>query len=590
MQDMNAEPFPPIDLAGAASITALLREHVRLCPGRDAVALVTDPGEPDGVTWWSYAVLDEHARRIGAWLQDRGAPGDRVLLFYPNGPEFVAALVGCLYAGMVALPAPVPGAYQHEQRRAAAIARNSRAAFVLTDAASHEPVAAWAGGTLPDAAVLATDAEVPADPGACRIVDADRDTLAVLQYTSGSTSDPKGVQITHGNLLHNADSHRKAFGLGPDTRCGAWIPNYHDMGLMGLILPQLAMRLPTMLMSASSFLKRPHLWLQMVSELGLNFTAAPNFAYDLCVRRVSDEQIAKLDLSGWKHTINGSEPVRAEVLDAFRRRFAPAGLDPRTVVPAYGMAEATVFVSAAPHRQPKVRRVDPARLEAHHLTEAKRGAPARELVSCGHIPHLDIRIVDPGSRRVLPEGEVGEIWLRGESISPGYWEQPAATAETFHQRTADGEGGFLRTGDLGALHEGELYVTGRIKETLIIRGRNLYPQDIEHELRMQHRQLDGCVGAVFAVPHARTGNDVLVVAHEIRGRLVPEDLADLAQGMRQTVAREFGTRLGGVALLRRGGIRRTTSGKIKRTEMRDLFLQRQLTALHLDHDDLVPAP
>lgn len=590
MQELNAEPFPPVDLAHATSVTSVIREHVRRCGTHDAVGRVIDPGEPNGVTWWSYAVLDEQARRIGAWLQERGAPGDRVLLFYPNGPDFVAALLGCLYAGMVALPAPVPGAYQHELRRAAAIARNSRAAFVLTDAAARETVAAWAEQTLPAAAVLATDGEVPADPGACRVVEGTRETLAVLQYTSGSTSDPKGVQITHGNLLHNAENLHKGLELGPDTRCGAWIPNYHDMGLMGLIFPQLLLRLPTMLMSAASFLKRPHLWLQMVSKLGVTYTAAPNFAYDLCVRRITDEQIAELDLSSWQYAINGSEPVRADVLDAFLRRFAPAGLRARSIVPAYGMAEATVYVSATAHRKPVVQRADPARLEAHHLTGAKPGAPARELVSCGHAHHLDVRIVDPQTRRVLAEDEVGEIWLRGDSISSGYWEQPAATAETFHQRTADGEDGFLRTGDLGVLHDGELYVTGRIKETLIIRGRNLYPQDIEHELRMHHRQLDGGVGAVFTVPHGRTGNDVLVVTHEIRGRLVAEDLAALAQGMRQTVAREFGTRLGGVALLRRGGVRRTTSGKIKRAEMRDLFLQRQLPALHLDHDDLVPAP
>ncbi|MEU8389529.1 fatty acyl-AMP ligase [Micromonospora sp. NPDC048843] len=572
-----------VDLTSATSVTEVIRWHVARHPERLAVAQVTDPDEPDGIRWWSYGRLDEQARRVAAWLQERGARGDRVLLFYPSGHDFVAAFLGCLYAGMVALPAPIPGAYRHEQRRARAIAVNSGASIVCTDSESRDAVAGWAADAMTGVEVTATDT-IDADPDRCRIHPADRDTLALLQYTSGSTADPKGVMIAHGNLLVNAEAVRTGLGLDAGTRFGGWIPNYHDMGLMGLITPPLLYGGSTALMRPATFLKRPHLWLRMVHQLDIQLSAAPSFAYDLCVRRVRDEHLNGVDLSGWRYAINGSEPVVASVLDAFRERFAGVGFRPETMLPCFGMAEATVFVSGTARRATRVDRVDADRLAAHRF-EIASGTRGRDLVSCGAVHDLDVRIVDPDSGTVLGANEVGEIWLRGGSVSHGYWQEPAATAATFGHRTAGGEEGFLRTGDLGVLHDGELYVTGRIKETMVIRGRNLYPQDIEHELRLQHRELDSAVGAVFTVPSGPAGDEVLVVTHEVKGRLDPGALAELARNMRQTVAREFGIRAGGVALLRRGSVRRTTSGKIQRSAMRDLYLQRELGALHVDQDE-----
>nr|QRW40796.1 acyl-CoA synthase [bacterium] len=571
------------DLTSAASLVEVIRGNIARHPERLAVAEVADPDEPDGVRWWSYGRLDEQARRVAAHLTERGAPGDRVLLFFAGAHGFVAAFLGCLYAGMVALPAPIPGRYQHEQRRARGIARDSGARFVLTGSGSRDVVAGWAAEALPGVEVTAVDTLVT-DPGNCRIHPADRNTLAVLQYTSGSTSDPKGVRITHGNLLANADTLCATVGADAETRFGGWIPNFHDMGLMGMIVPPLLCGGSTALMRPETFLMRPHLWLRMVHRLGIHLSAAPSFAYRLCVRRIRDDHLAGVDLSRWRYTINGSEPVAANVLEEFQERFAAVGFRPESMMPCFGLAEATLFVSGSAGRPPRIHRADADRLAAHRFVPVAPGGRGRDLVSCGRVHDLDVRIVDPDSGAVLGPDEIGEIWLRGASVSRGYWQQPAATAATFGHRTAAGEEGFLRTGDLGLLHDGELLVTGRLKETMVIRGRNLYPQDVEHELRLHHSELDATAGAVFSVPAGPAGDEVLVLTHEVRGRLAADTLAELARGMRQTVAREFGVRAGAVALLRRGGVRRTTSGKIQRTAMRTLFLQRELSALHLDRD------
>jgi acyl-CoA synthetase (AMP-forming)/AMP-acid ligase II len=344
------------------------------------------------------------------------------------------------------------------------------------------------------------------------------------------------------------------------------------MGLMAHLVFPLLLGSATALLSPIAFLKRPHEWLAMVGRCGITFSAAPNFAYELCTRRVTDDQLAGLDLSAWRVAINGSEPVQAAVLSAFADRFAPAGFGPGVLAPSYGMAEATVFVSGTGGRRPVVKRVDPAALERHEIRPAG-DLPARELVSCGApADGFEIRIVAPETLEVVPEGRIGEIWLRGESMFTGYWRAAAATAEVCT------ESGFLRTGDLGMLCEGELYVTGRIADTMLIRGRNIYPHDVEQELRRHHAELRSRVGAIFAIPGE--GTDELVVTHEVR-RGSP-DLSDLAGAIRETVVREFGVSPAGVMLLAPGGVRRTTSGKIERAAMRTLFLAGRLDALHDD--------
>jgi acyl-CoA synthetase (AMP-forming)/AMP-acid ligase II len=566
-----------INLQTATDVLQLMRHHAIARADQQAVTLVRDV-ERDDTLSLTYAQLDAHAQRVAGWLQHRFAPGERMLLLHPVGLDFVIALMGCLYAGMIAVPAPLPGQYRHERHRVRAIAADAGIAAILTEQDHIEQVHAWAI----DEQLSALPCVVTGDlPGAIDVWQAAPDVAGrtvLLQYTSGSTGDPKGVMIDHRNLLHNADSYRQALGFDEHTRFGGWIPLFHDMGLMAQLLPALFLGSTCVLMTPTTFATRPFAWLRMIDRYDIHYSAAPNFAFDLCTRRISDDQLRRLDLSRWRFATNGSEPVQAATLMAFARRFAAAGLRTVALCPCYGMAEATVYVAGKGGCGPGMLQMDADAYAEHRFVPAREGRPKRELVSCGISVGYEVLIVDPETREPLPSDRFGEIWLRGESVSRGYWQNDAATDATFRAETTDGRRGFLRSGDLGLLHDGELYVCGRFKEMLIANGRNLYPQDIEFELRKQHPELASRLGAVFGVPTDK--GEAIVVTHEVRG--LPDDatLQRLAQGIRATVSREFGAFVGGVVLLRQGSTRRTTSGKIQRRAMRDLFVTDSLTVLH----------
>lgn len=575
-----------IDLTDMPSVVAAFRQHVTATPDKEAVTFVTDPEHPDGAHAWSYHRLDHQARTLAAWLQRNCPAGSRVLLLHPAGLAFVAAFLGCLYAGMIAVPSPLPGQYRHQRTRVRLIARDAGVAVILTDGDSLKDIGEWqiAEG-LDGIDCVASDLPGLADPDTWTDPHLAPDDTALLQYTSGSTGAAKGVMVTHRNVLHNVTSYLASVRWSADDRCGSWIPHFHDMGLSGLLLPTLLAGSSYYLMAPITFIRRPLKWLKMIERFGIAMSAAPDFAYDLCVRKVTDEQVAQLDLTRWRFAANGSEPIHASVLAAFAKRFADAGFPEDALAPCYGLAEATVYVSGRAYRRPMVCSVDAASLERRRFVPARPGATARHVVCCGTISDLEVHIVEPVSHAPLPPGQVGEIWLRGPSISPGYWQRPDATRETFGGVTADGDVGWLRTGDLGALHQGELYVTGRIKELLIVRGRNLYPQDIEGELRLAHPEL-GAVGAVFTAPPTRGApteepEEQLIVTHEVRG--VPQDrLPALADAIRMTVSREFGAQVHGVLLVRPGTVRRTTSGKVQRSEMRRLFMTGAIVAVYAD--------
>ncbi|KUO02933.1 peptide synthetase [Streptomyces caeruleatus] len=531
-----------------------------------------------------------HSRRIASWLQERLSPGDRALLLYSPGIEFTTAFSACVYAGVIAVPAPLPGRYRHERRRLAAIARDAGVRAILTQQGDLPDVEKWiAEEGVVGAVCHPTDAG-DGDPDAWTAPEVSSDTLALLQYTSGSTGDPKGVMVTHGNLVANVDRMVRMFGNDSDTTYGGWIPLYHDMGLIGLMLPGLLCGSGYVQMDPMSFLRRPYHWLRMLDACDVNFTAAPDFGYEMCVRRVTDEQLATLDLSRLK-AANGSEPVRADVVTAFTERFAAAGLRPEALIPVYGLAEATLMASGTSGRPPLCTEVDAAALENRDLRPATGTHPARVLVGCGAPSGSDALIVDPDSGEPLPDGRIGEIWLDGPCVTAGYWENDTVTDATFHARTSDGRGPFLRTGDLGALLDGDLYITGRRKDVLVLHGRNLHPSDIEYELRSQHEELEGLHGAAFMVGHD-DGVDTapaIVAVHEIRAHWGAERLGEIAVDMKQTVAREFGVPVAAVALVRPAGVRRTTSGKVQRSAMRALYLAGELDTLHLAEDPLLTA-
>ncbi|WP_327327124.1 fatty acyl-AMP ligase [Streptomyces sp. NBC_01210] len=526
----------------------------------------------------SYGELDEKAKRLASWLQEHGSHGHRVLILQSGVREFMSSFLGCLYAGAVAVPAPAPVGSRQNVERVANIVRDASVSYILTDAAMASTVSQLLANIgHPEIACLATDRAEVGDPGAWQEPGLYPDDVAFLQYTSGSVSDPKGVMVTHRNLLANQRAIQQAMRTTCDSRVGGWLPFHHDMGLVGHLLHPLWLGGAGVLMPPMTFVKRPLRWLQMVDQFGITTGGGPNLAYDLCLRRIKDDQIEQLDLSRWETAVNGAEPVRAETMEAFAERFAPAGFRKEAFYPCYGLAESTLLVTGGePGRKANSRIVDAVDLEHHRLSPAPAGRPARTLVSSGRPQRCEVAIVDPANCRKLPGGEVGEVWLRGESVARGYWNRPLENAHAFKATTEDGDEGYLRTGDLGAMVGDELYITGRMKDIMIVAGRNLYPQDIERSVQRVSALFGS--SAAFAVESDR---DHVVVVQEVRtGSGFEAELASLSAAVRMCVSKEFEVAAENVLLVRPGTVRRTTSGKLQRTAMRQLFLDGRIQPLH----------
>ncbi|QHE69699.1 putative non-ribosomal peptide synthetase [Rhodococcus sp. WAY2] len=544
----------------------------------------------------TYRQLDQDARAIASWLSTRPEAHRPVMLLYVDGIDFLRAFLGCLYAGVVAVPAPVP----HDARSMARVAtmfEDADVGLVLTTSAIEELLTAWIGnsGLTGTVTVASTDAAELGDPDEWQMPELDGDTLALLQYTSGSTSEPKGVMVTHGNLLHNAAAMVEAMSAAiRDGEAGSvvgWLPHFHDMGLIGMLLLPLYAGSNLAFMSPMTFLKRPVRWLQLIDRYRADITVGPNFAYDLLARRIPDDQLTGLDLSSVRVALNGAEPIRPRTLEAVLDRLRPYGFRADAFFPAYGMAEVTLLATAGAVGSPPVYLdVDPAALERNELTPMAGGT---RLVSSGRAFGVDIRVVDPDTTDELPEGRVGELWIRGGSVTAGYWNRPEDTEEKFHATTLGGDGPFLRTGDLGASVGGEIFVTGRLKDLLIVNGRNLYPQDIEEAVRDLHPALTGSAGVVFSMDTGR--HERLLVIHEVKTGLLDHGhgendtvtISDLARKIKLSVARAFDVPAPSVVLVDRHGVHRTTSGKVQRRSMRASFLENRVDAVL--HEEIDPA-
>ncbi|WP_344445208.1 fatty acyl-AMP ligase [Kitasatospora nipponensis] len=606
-------------MARAADFTDLLLQRGEELVDREAFRFVrerdVEPGTPRPVGGApldsapvSYGELDRAAKRIASWLQQGDPVGQRVVVCHGGNAGFLPAFLGCLYAGAIPVPAPAPSVGRQAADRLAGILRDSAARFVLTDSA-HGPAVSQLIAAIgrPEVLCLATDRPGVGDPDAWRRPASRPGEPAFLQYTSGSVGEPKGVVVTHANLLANQRAIQLALGTGAHTRLGGWLPFHHDMGLVGQLLHPLFLGSSAALLPALSFAKLPVRWLQMIGQFGVSVSGAPDFAFDLCARRVTDEQLSTLDLSGWEVAVSGAETVRAATLEAFAHRFAPAGLRPQALRAGYGMAEATLLVASGPAGLGTARRtVQPAAPTAQPaapageqvapvgvtVAPARPGEAARTVVPAGRlVAGTEALIVDPQSLRPLPDGEVGEIWLRGAGVAQGYWNRVAESAEAFHAlpAPAGGEarpdrepgaarsGGYLRTGDLGCLTEDGLVVAGRIKELLIVAGRNLYPQDIEQQVQ----RLSVLFGAAAAFS-VEADRDQVVVVQEVRttGRDAEAELPALATAVQRCVAEEFDVAAENVLLVRPGTVRRTTSGKLRRTALRQLFLDGGIQPLH----------
>ncbi len=555
----------------------------------------------------TYQQLDARARMIARQLTTQNLAGERALLLYPPGLDFVTALFGCLYAGVVAVPG-FPPRRNRNMLRIQAIADDAQAAVALTtadvagradtffDEAPHLEKLMWLAtdvGRVADVEQIWRPVRAEPDAGinSCRSGDLPHASdLAILQYTSGSTGMPKGVMLTHGNLTHNVSLIAHAFAPRSTGLGVFWLPTYHDMGLVGGILNPLYCGRPSVLMPPMAFLARPVRWLQTITRWRAMISGGPNFAYQLCVDRISEQDCDGLDLSCWQVAYNGAEPVRADTIEAFTKKFAPYGFQATAHYPCYGLAEATLFVAGGQRGNlPRTINLDAKALAAHHVEPPQSGQPTRKVVGSGQaMPGTEIVVADPNTQKRLPDGHVGEVWIRSDSVAAGYWNQPEASEatfggqlaeptrsgsrETFGARTltisATDGANFLRTGDLGFLRDGELFVTGRLKDLIIVHGVNRYPHDIEHSVQHAHPRLQ--TGAAAAFGFELNGQERLVVACEVQRRR-HDDWTEAISAIRGRVAADQGIAPDAVVLVRFGSLPKTSSGKLQRHLCRDAF-------------------
>lgn len=561
-----------------SSLVDLLAHRAKAQPDDRAYVLLTDRGAEEAAI--TFAGLHRAAAALAARLAKVTKPGDRAILMFPTSLEFMIGFFGCLMARVIAVPMMVPRRVSSRDSSASIVA-NCQPAVVLLNAALAErddlrgKFSQQLQWLVVDRTSLDDDMQDMPQPSS--------GDVAFLQYTSGSTSDPKGVAVTHANLLANLEMIRLSLGNTKRSTTVNWVPLYHDMGLILNALQAIYVGAPCVLMTPNGFMQRPLNWLRAIHHYRAEVACAPNFAYDLCVARYRADQMEGVDLANWKIALNGAEPVRAETISAFNATFAAHGFDPNTTFPAYGMAEATLLITGGRRGGGSVvRTLSRSGLQAGVAQDPSDTDDAQPAVGCGRaLRGEQIAIVQPDTCARLDAGQVGEVWVDGANVARSYWQNPDVSLSGLNAEIT-GENGakWLRTGDLGFVDDtGELFVTGRIKDLIIIRGINHYPQDIEFTVQGAHPALKPNCGAVFTVP-GEGGEETLVVVQEIerteRRKIDAEELAGL---IRENVTEEHGVFARHVALIRPGTLPKTTSGKIQRRLARQLWLNDELDVL-----------
>jgi acyl-CoA synthetase (AMP-forming)/AMP-acid ligase II len=569
----------------STSIVDILRWRANSHPELMAYRYLLD-GEFEEATL-TYGDLDRRARSIAALLQATTKPGERALIIFPPGLDFIAAYFGCLYAKILAVPVYPLHAARPEANLPALlrIAADARPAVALLTLSLLEVIKSRREirDAFGDMELLATG-DYPVNNLADRwqqpmIV---KNDLAFLQYTSGSTTAPRGVMISHGNLIHNMDHIAKCYAGSVENHGVIWLPPYHDMGLIGGLLQPVYSGIPFTLMPHMMFLQRPFRWLQTISRFHATISGGPNFAYELCIRKIKPEQRKLLDLSSWEIAFNGAEPVHHKTLDQFAEYFAPCGFRPAAFMPCYGLAESTLMVTRARKAtSPLMQNVVNSGLQQNQaIVTADNKEDTRTLVSCGQkMSDLDLRIVNRETLTACKANEVGEVWVSGPSVACGYWSKPSETEFTFGARLSDSmDGPFLRTGDLGFLHEGELYITGRIKNLIISEGKNHYPHDIERTVELSHPaiRLSGC--AVFSV--YKSLREKIIVFVELEQRFAAKT-DEVIKNIRGAISTHHGLHAHDIILTNPGGIPKTTSGKIKHFLCKEYYLGGTLEKIRL---------
>jgi acyl-CoA synthetase (AMP-forming)/AMP-acid ligase II len=585
--EWGKQEYRPV--GAAKSLNDILRWRAAHQPEKQAFSFLVDgDGEEIQIT---YEELDRRARAIAYLLQSFASPGERALLIYPPGLDFITGFFGCLYAGVIAIPAYPPDPVRPDRTlpRLQAILADAQATLVLTTT----PILSLAEmlfSQAPDLGALqwmATDrVEINANYG-WREPSVTEEYTAILQYTSGSTHAPRGVMVTHGNLLYNSRLITQSFGMDSTSACVSWLPPYHDIGLIGGILQPLYLGLASTLLSPLSFLQQPVRWLQAISRGSMTVSGGPNFTYDHCVRKVNVEQKANLDLSTWKVAYTGAEPVRAETLERFAEAFAPCGFRREAFYPYYGLAEATLFVcGGTDHKAPGIVRIKTSNLHKNMCSSAENDPKGQPIVSSGRsLAGAQIVIVDPETRRRCPEGLVGEIWVSGLSVAKGYWNRKEESEATFNAYISDtNEGPFLRTSDLGFIQAGELYVSGRLKDLIIIDGQNHYPNEIEATVEDCHTNIYPGGSAVFSIKIDK--QDKLVVVAEYggyAGRNGDQTAEDVITLIHKAIAARHALLAHDILLVRPRSLPKTHSGKIQRQACKEGYLSQTLEVVRESH-------
>ena len=562
------------------TIPSRLCRHAQDRPDRLIYRFLRDDG---GAHTLAFGELHRRVLSLAVALGEHAGQGDRAILLYPPGLEFVEAFLACLAAGVVAVPAYPPRRNRNGDRLRA-ILDDARPRLILTTSRTVPLLQCDQATSVEGTVCLETDSIGDRSNDSWQPPAIRSDTIAFLQYTSGSTGTPRGVVVTHGNLTANEQAIESSFRNTPDSVLVGWLPPFHDMGLIGNLLQPLFVGFPATLFSPAAFLREPARWLRAVTEYRATVSGAPNFAYDHCVKSITEEQKQGLDLRSWNVAFNGAEPVRADTLDRFAEAFARQGFRRDAFFPCYGLAESTLLVSGGPPGPPRI------------IASPGQDLPERRLVGCGALATgTRVAIVHPTTLIASPPGSIGEVWTASSSVAGGYWQRPQETSDTFEARIVDtGEGPFLRTGDLGFVRDGELFITGRLKDMLDIRGRNLYPQDVEAAVERALPFLEANACAAFGVEVE--GEERLAIVVEADRHLVrrsreaeqrrtmgdaasPKELDILIARVRQEVNDEFEVAVHAVAFVRPGGFPRTSSGKVQRQACREGLITSKLDLL-----------
>ncbi len=569
-------------IQGYSSIVEILQKNAAAKPQQTAYIWLAD-GENKTVEL-TYGELEQQAKAIAVQLQQYTTPGSRVLVAYPYsaGLEFIAAFFGCLYAGVVAVPCHPPLnrlTIAEVQSRVV----SAETEVILTNSGLLSKLQEQLSDIKSELHWLNTDTLSIGEVDHWKQPEFNPDCLAFLQYTSGSTGNPKGVMITHDCLLQNQEMLKLSFGHSEQSTGVGWLPLFHDMGLIGNVIQAVYLGTSCVLMSPVSFVQKPIRWLQAISKYQATTSGAPNFAYELLCDRIKDEKLAQLDLSSWEVAFCGAEPVQKETIARFSRKFAPCGFQPSAFYPCYGMAEATLLITGGTKaKAPIVKHLDKVALEKNQVVICNENQKAvTQIISSGY-PWLDgkIAIADPQTLTKCAADRIGEIWVSSSSVGKGYWKMPEATAETFQAYLKDTqEGPFLRTGDLGFIEDGELYITGRLNDVMVFWGLNHYPQNIEQTVEQCHPALKANSGAAFSIT-VEDGNRLVIVQEIERSYRKCLVAAEVIEAIRWAVFQQHFIDVYAIALLTPGSLPKTSSGKVKRSACQADFLSDSLDTLN----------